>query len=127
MIVAPITSGLAALAAVALVALSVPVSAQRFRAKVSLGHGRDKALEARVRTQANFVEYVPLTLIVLGLAEAGGAPTPAVWAIAVAVALGRAAHAYGILAGALRPRQLGILLTWGALLGAAVALALRLL
>lgn len=127
MIVAPITSALATLAAVALVGLSVPISAQRFKAKVSLGHGRDKDLECRVRAQANFVEYVPLTLIVLGLAEAGGASTTAITIIAAAVVLGRAAHAWGMLGGPLRARQLGILLTWGALLGAAVILGLRLI
>ena len=126
MIIAPITSAVAALAAVALVGLSVPISAQRFKAKVSLGHGRDKDLECRIRTQANFVEYTPMTLIVMGLAEANGAPAAAVWAIAAAVVVGRAAHAFGMLSGALHPRQLGILLTWVALLGAAGVLASRL-
>lgn len=124
--IAPITSATAALAAVALVALSVPVSAQRFRAKVSLGHGRDKDLECRIRAQANFVEYTPLTLIVMGLAEANGAPTIAVCLLAAALLLGRVAHALGMLGGPLRARQVGILLTWIALLGGAGLLAFRL-
>lgn len=127
MTIAPITSATAALAAVALVGLSAPISAQRFRAKVSLGHGADKALECRIRTQANFVEYTPLILIVMGLAEANGAPATAMWALAAALVLGRAAHAFGMLGGPLRARQLGILLTWLALLGGAGVLAWRLI
>jgi uncharacterized protein len=127
MIVAPITSALATLGAVALVALSIPVSMRRFQAKIPIGHGRDKVLEYRSRAQANFVEYVPAALIVLALAEANGAPALWVAACGGALVVGRAVHAYGMLAGGkVRPRQLGMLLTWGALLAGAAALVSRL-
>ncbi|WP_340644199.1 MAPEG family protein, partial [Phenylobacterium sp.] len=108
MVLAPVTSALAAASALALVGLSVPVSVRRFKARVLLGDGRDKVLLARIRAQANFVEYVPAALIVLGLAEVNGASAWLVWTCAMSLVLGRAAHAFGMLTGAAtKPRAVG--------------------
>ena len=127
MVLAPITSALAAASALALVGLSIPVSMRRFSAKVSLGDGRDKVLLARIRAQANFVEYVPVALAVIGLAEVNGAAAWLVWACAVSLVLGRAIHAVGMLTGArTRLRAAGMTLTWLALVLGAVGLATRL-
>lgn len=127
MVLAPITSALAAASALALVGLSIPVSMRRFSAKVLLGDGRDKVLLARIRAQANFVEYVPVALVVIGLAEVNGAAAWLVWTCAVSLALGRVIHAVGMLTGAqTRPRAAGMTLTWLALLLGAVGLATRL-
>ena len=44
------------------------------RAKgVSLGDGEDPDHLPIIRSQANFIEYVPMILILIGFAEAGGA------------------------------------------------------
>lgn len=127
MVLAPVTSALAAAGALALVGLSIPVSVQRFRAKVLLGDGRDKVLLARIRAQANFVEYVPIALIVIGLAEANGAAAWLVWTCAVSLVAGRAIHAFGMLTGAqTKPRAAGMTLTWLALVLGAAGLAGRL-
>lgn len=127
MVLAPVTSALAAVSALALVGLSIPVSMRRFKARVLLGDGRDQVLLARIRAQANFVEYVPVALVVIGLAEVNGAATWLVWTSAVSLALGRAIHAAGMLTGAqTKPRAAGMTLTWLALVLGAIGLATRL-
>lgn len=128
MVLAPITSVLAAASALALVGLSIPVSMRRFSAKVLLGDGRDQVLLARIRAQANFVEYVPAALIVIGLAEVNGARAWVVWTCAVSLVVGRAIHAFGMLTGAQsKPRAAGMTLTWLALVLGAGGLAGQLL
>ena len=127
MVSLPITSGLCALSAIGLVALSVPITLRRFQEHIPVGFGRDQVLHARIRAQANFVEYVPLALITLGLAEAAGAPQTLLVAIAAALALGRVLHALGMWRGLSVPlRASGMLLTWGALAASGLALAWRL-
>lgn len=127
MVLAPVTSALAAVSALALVGLSFPVSMRRFKARVLLGDGRDQVLLARIRAQANFVEYVPVALIVIGLAEVNGAAAWLVWTCAGSLLLGRAIHAVGMLTGAqTKPRAAGMTLTWLALVLGAAGLAERL-
>ena len=124
----PITSLLCAVCALALVGLSIPVVIRRFEARVSLGDGNDKPLRARIRAQANFVEYVPLALATIGLAEANGTAPALIWTCAVGLVLGRTIHAVGMYTGAQpRWRAAGMTLTWLALGVSALALARRVL
>ena len=60
-----ITGIYAGLCGVLLLVLSYRVIQRRLAAKVGLGAGGDAELEQRMRVQANFIEYVPLTLITL--------------------------------------------------------------
>jgi hypothetical protein len=64
-----ITAFYAALLGLGLIWMSWRVIAQRRQMRVSLGDGGDKVLVKRIRAHANFVEYVPLGLILLGLVE----------------------------------------------------------
>ena len=118
-----------ALYAAALIALflglTIRVFAQRYRTRVVLGTGGDRALERAVRVHANFAEYVPVFLAALLAAELCGAPGWAVHAAGIAMVAGRAMHAAGM---SREPdiqalRAGGMLLTLGALV-AACALAL---
>ena len=65
----PITALYAALLTALFVALSVRVVAARRGSGAALGDGGNPDLLRRIRVQGNFAEYVPLALILSGLAE----------------------------------------------------------
>ena len=116
----------AGLCGLMLVALSAGVIRQRARARVSLGDGGDPGLIRWMRAQGNFVEYVPMALVLLALAEVQGAPRVALHALGGALLLGRALHAWGMVSGRdLHPaRGAGMVLTFAVLiLGGAGLLA----
>lgn len=118
----PITSVFAAAAAIFLVLLSFPIANRRRKTQLSLGDGGDEGMQRMIRTQGNFIEYVPLILIGMALAEAGGAPAQYLWAIGGGAAAGRVLHAFGILRNTVPPRALGMILTFLALLAVAAVL-----
>lgn len=53
----------------------------------------------RIRAHANFIEYTPLFLIMLGFAERGGIPAWSVHVLGVAFLIGRLMHAYSLIRG----------------------------
>jgi uncharacterized membrane protein YecN with MAPEG domain len=120
----PVTSLFAALFALMLVALSFIVSGGRMKAKVNLGDGDNVMLLSRIRAQGNFVEYVPMGLILLGLCEAGGRAPLLLWTLGIALLLGRLSHAVGMMASVTPLRAAGMLLTYLALIAGAAALLL---
>ena len=63
-----VTAFYAALLAPLFVVLSVRVILFRRGSGSTLGDGGDPVLLRRIRVQANFAEYVPLALILMGLA-----------------------------------------------------------
>ena len=65
----PITLTIAGAAALLNIWLGPRVGQMRLAHKVSIGDGGNEALIARMRAQANFVEYTPFVLILLGLIE----------------------------------------------------------
>lgn len=72
----PITALYASLLALLFVALSVRVIGLRRLSGVALGDGGKADLMRRMRVHANFAEYVPLALVLLGFAESLGTPSP---------------------------------------------------
>ena len=118
----PVTSTIAAFASVALVALSVAVSLRRMNVGVRIGFGEDALLMRRIRAQGNFTEYVPLALILIGLAEYRGAPAVMLWTMATLLVAGRAMHFAGIMTDSTVLRAPGMLATYAALLIGAIAL-----
>ena len=72
--------------------LSWKVIVERRRSKVGLGDGGDPDLQRAIRVHANFIEYTPLALVLLALAEMSGAADPAVhgFGIALVAEIGRA-------------------------------------
>lgn len=123
----PITSLYAALLAGVLVWLSVRVIGQRRRARIALGTGEDEALLRAARAQANFVEYVPMALILLALLEGAGTGPFLLHALGAALLGGRLAHGVGISRSPedMRLRQIGMALTLGVLIAGAGLLLLR--
>ncbi len=118
----PLTTMVAALAAVALVALSISVSLRRMKVGVHIGFGEDTLLMRRIRAQGNFIEYVPLALILLALAEYRQAPQAVLWTVAVLLVAGRCLHFAGIMTGSTLLRAPGMAGTYAALLVASGAL-----
>ncbi|OYQ34471.1 hypothetical protein CHU95_10595 [Niveispirillum lacus] len=115
----------AGLLGVLLLVLSYRVSMYRRRHGVSLGDGGHKDLQAAIRVQGNFVEYVPTALVLLVLVELSGWPPGVVHGLGAALFLGRVLHAQGLTAnpgGKSFGRLTGILLTWLMLLAASILL-----
>lgn len=92
----PITLTIAGAAALLNIWLAVRVSRLRMARKVSVGDGGDPALLARMRAQANFVEYAPFVLILLGLIERADGSRAWLWGAGALFILARIAHALGM-------------------------------
>jgi uncharacterized membrane protein YecN with MAPEG domain len=113
MTILPITLTIAAAAALLNIWLGMRISQVRRARKVSIGHGGDSLLEARMRAQANFVEYTPFMLILLGLIELARGSQTWLWLVAILYVIGRIAHAFGIERPAPNvPRAAGAIVTW---------------
>ena len=117
----PITLTIAGAATLLNLWLSYRTSRLRMAHKVLIGDGGNPALLARMRAQANFVEYAPFFLILLGLIEYAQGPRTWLWAVAIAFVVARIAHAFGMDRPAPNPLRIGgILVTFLALLGLAI-------
>ena len=128
MMTAPITSLYAALAALLLLALAGLVVRARWRYRTGLGIGTEPAMERAVRVHANFVEYVPLTLLLLLLAELAAAPAGLLHACGATLVVCRVLHAYGLsqTSGRSFGRFWGTAGTWAVILALSVTLLWRL-
>ena len=105
-----------------MLALLVPISLHRRREHIGLGDGGDAVLLRKIRVHANFVEHVPLALLLMALLELGGLPRPWLWVLGVALLVARLLHAVGL---SRRPgysfgRFWGTALTWGVMLAMAL-------
>ena len=92
----PITSIFAAIFALLLIPLSMRVGILRFREKIWFLDGGNEELTRRMRVHGNFIEYVPLALLLLALVELGGASPGLVWGLGSALLAARLAHAIGV-------------------------------
>lgn len=90
-----ITAGLLGLL---LLFLSGYVIAGRLKFKIGLGDGGNDQMRQRMRTQANFIEYVPLALILLFLVESASiGPAWLPGALGGTLVVARLWHAQGLL------------------------------
>lgn len=92
----PITALYAALLALLFMALSIRVIGFRRAVRIGLGDGGDTALLRRVRVHANFAEYVPFCLVLIGLAESLRAPALFLHGLGALLVVARLSHAYGV-------------------------------
>lgn len=114
----------AGLLAILLILLSAYVIAGRLKFKIDLGDGDNPAMQQRIRAQANFVEYVPIALILLMLVEYGRiGPHWMPMVMGGALVAGRVLHAQGLIAsaGATFGRFVGTNLTALVIVGGAIA------
>lgn len=112
-----ITLLFASLNVLMMLVLAARVALYRHAQKVGLGDGGDKYLTRRIRVHANFVEYVPSGLILLGLLELSGVAAMWLWSFGAVLLLARVLHAIGLSrrSGVSFGRRWGTLLTWIAL------------
>lgn len=92
----PITALYAALLTPVLLFLTFRVIGHRRAQRVEIGDGGDRELLRRMRVHANFIETVPMALILLALAESLKGPVLILHAIGLALLIGRLAHAYAL-------------------------------
>lgn len=93
----PITSLYAGFSALMLVALAIYVIRGRRKHQVSLLDGGIPEMSWRIRAHANFCEYVPLTLLLLALAEWHKMPIVLLHLMGILLLGGRVSHAYSLL------------------------------
>jgi uncharacterized protein len=96
MTILPITLTISAAAALLNIWLAVRTSRVRMTHKVSIGDGGVPALTTRMRAHANFVEYTPFFLILLGLIELAHGSATWLWLVAIVFIVARILHAFGM-------------------------------
>ena len=121
----PITAVFAALLALMLVGTSVRVTVLRARKKISFFDGGDPELGRAMRAQGNFIEYVPMALLLMALIEWTGAAPWAVYLFGAALLAARVIHAWGLYADVFNARVAGTSLTWLLLVVGALAVLAR--
>ena len=89
-----VTPFYAALLALWLLVLSARVIQQRRTARVNLGDGGNTKLERAIRGQANFVEYVPVALIMLLVLELARFSIYLLHLLGLSLLLARLLHGY---------------------------------
>lgn len=101
--------------------LATRIGSVRRAEKISVGDGGNMRLIARMRAQANFIEYGPLTVILIGLVELAQGPSVWLWAAMALFLIGRVLHAIGMDGNVLRQgRSIGTALTFLVMLGLGV-------
>jgi uncharacterized protein len=93
--------------------------------RVSLGDGNDEELLRRMRAHGNFAEYVPLGLLLMGIAEVQGSQTWLLHIVGLMLLAGRLMHGlnFTFALKSMPLRTMGMLLTLTSLgLGAVLAL-----
>jgi uncharacterized membrane protein YecN with MAPEG domain len=95
--------------------LSLRVSRLRIMHQIGIGHGGVHELEQAIRTHGNFMEYVPLALILLIAAQLLDANFWLILVGSAALVVGRVLHAIGLsrTGGRTQARSIGIVLTYG--------------
>lgn len=123
----PITAAFAGLLALLFVALSFRVIGARRGARVTIGDGGDKTLARRARVHGNFAEYVPMALVLMGMAESLGTWKLVIWAVGALLLIGRLLHAFGVSQDKenLTFRVTGMVMTFTAILLAALSCIVR--
>lgn len=101
--------------------LGVRVSQIRISRKVSIGHGDVPGMEARMRSHANFNEYVPIALLLMLLIELNAGASRGLWVIGALLVVARVLHPFGMDRPAPNPyRAGGAMLTWAVLVALVV-------
>lgn len=91
-----------AILALVAIAISMAAGTLRARTKIPVGDGGNKDLLLAMRRHGNFVENVPLALIVIGLLELNGASSIGIHLLGAGLVVFRISHALGLRAETMR-------------------------
>ncbi len=119
-----IVPGYAAIFVFIFVLLAVQVIRLRQKYMVGIGAGGHVDLERASRVHANFAEYVPFAILLLGFMEMQRQSIWLIHILAIALLVGRLVHAYGVSQPDedINLRSTGMLLTFAVLIVAAIVL-----
>lgn len=112
---ATITALYAGLCALLIIALAFRVAKFRRTQKVGLGSGGQHLADVLIRTHANAIEYIPIALLLMLMAELNGLGAFWLHIFGSLLVLARLLHAIGLTAGkgGYHPgRLLGTVLSW---------------
>ncbi|HKA15396.1 MAG TPA: MAPEG family protein [Myxococcota bacterium] len=92
----PITALYAGILALIATALGGVIGPMRARTGISILHGENMVLATAIRRHGNFIESVPIALILLGFLELNGASPGLLHGLGIALVLCRIAHPIGL-------------------------------
>ena len=92
----PITALYAGLLAIYAIWLSSRAGLMRGKVGISILHGDNMELAEKMRRHQNFVEYVPMILILIGVLEINGSSPLFLHGLGAALVIVRVAHAKGL-------------------------------
>ena len=78
------------------IAVAFPAGSLRGKLNIALGDGGNTDLLLAMRRQANFVEYVPIALILIALLELDGVSKMPIHILGASLVVVRACHALGL-------------------------------
>jgi uncharacterized membrane protein YecN with MAPEG domain len=114
----------AALLGLIFVYLTIRTVIQRRKAKVAVGDGGSEELQRAMRAHANFIEYVPITLLILTFLEMRQAGIYVMIVLGGVLLVGRCLHAFGIsqVKENFKFRKIGMYMTVFSLIGGSLGL-----
>ena len=92
----PVTSLYAALLALIFIVLTGMVGYARSKTTIALGDGGDPGLVVANRRQMNFVESVPLALVLIAMVELNGGSAPWLHVLGGVLLVARLVHPFGL-------------------------------
>ncbi len=94
----PITALYAGILTIFALVLSFQAGGFRGKSGISVGHGEPANMELaqRVRVHQNFLEYVPMAIILMGIIELNGGNATFLHVFGVVLIIARIAHAIGL-------------------------------
>lgn len=122
-----ITALYAAILGLLAMVLAMRVVLGRRSRRVGLGDGGDAELARRIRVHGNYIENVPLALLLMLLLELTNVAGTWLHVFGIVLVIGRVLHAWGLSghSGTSTGRFVGTLLTWLAIVAMCVLLLYR--
>jgi uncharacterized membrane protein YecN with MAPEG domain len=132
MVFPAVTAIYAAVLALIFMGLTIWVVAGRVKYRANHGDGGHAPLNRRIRSHANFAEYVPLILLLVALLESGGAGRFTIHGLLLPLVIARIMHPIGMVAREESAQQFAFrapsaIVTWAVMVIAAVLLLVRLI